>query len=165
MATTAVGPAFVPKADSGARIVAAFIDSLIALPFGMIGFIPIIGQIISTTLLVPYWLFRDVGGGSIGKRIFGLRVVDYDGRIAPLGKRVRRNMLFGFSAFLMALPIIGEFAAPAAFLIVSIIEVILMASRGERMGDRDAKCLVVKKSALAVDAGRALEPARTPARS
>lgn len=146
-----------PKADSGLRLVAFIIDSLIAFPIGAIGLIPIIGQLVSTVLLVPYWLLRDVGGASIGKRICGLRVVDRSGRIAPLGKRIKRNMLFGFAVVLMAIPVLGEFAAPAAFLIVCILEFVLMSSRGERMGDREAGCLVVKKSALMPRRGGALE--------
>ena len=149
MASPTIYTASIPKADAGARIIGFVVDSLIAVPIGLIGVIPVVGQIVSTILLVPYWLLRDFGGASIGKRIFGLRVIDYQGNVASLGKRIRRNMLFAFAVLLLAIPLIGEIGAPIAFVIVCVIEICMMASRGERFGDRDAKCLVVKKATIA----------------
>lgn len=102
------------KADTGARIFAFLIDSLIAFPIAMIGLIPFIGQFIATVCLVPYWLLRDLGGASIGKRLFGLLVVDYHGGAPSLGRRIRRNLLFGMAVLLLAMPVIGEVIAPLA---------------------------------------------------
>lgn len=66
MASPTLTPTSLPKADSGARIIAFLIDSLIAFPIGLIGLIPIIGQLISTSLLVPYWLLRDADPANSG---------------------------------------------------------------------------------------------------
>jgi uncharacterized RDD family membrane protein YckC len=136
------------KADTGARIFAFLIDSLIAFPIAMIGLIPFIGQFIATVCLVPYWLLRDLGGASIGKRLFGLLVVDYHGGAPSLGRRIRRNLLFGMAVLLLAMPVIGEVIAPLAFGLTCIWETFLIVTRGQRNGDRAVRCLVVKKTAL-----------------
>jgi uncharacterized RDD family membrane protein YckC len=135
------------RADTGARILAFILDSFIAIPIGIVAIIPIVGQLIATMLLLPYWLFRDFGGGSIGKRLFGLRVVDYEGNIASGASRLKRNSLFGAAVVLLAIPVIGDIGMPLAFTVVCFIEIVMMATRGERIGDREAKCLVVKKVA------------------
>lgn len=135
---------YVPvKADPSRRVVAFIIDWLCTIPLQLVALIPLIGQFVALCCLVPYWLLRDIGGASIGKRFLGLRVVDYSGNPPRLSKRMRRNLLFVFPLLIIILPVIGAFGAAFAFIIVAIVELILIFSRGDRMGDRDAKCIVI----------------------
>jgi uncharacterized RDD family membrane protein YckC len=135
---------YVPvKADPSRRVVAFIIDWLCTIPFQLVALIPLIGQFVALCCLIPYWLLRDVSGASVGKRFLGLRVVDYNGNTPRVGKRMRRNLLFVFPLLIIILPLIGAFGAAFAFVIVSIVEAGLIFSRGDRMGDRDAKCTVV----------------------
>jgi uncharacterized RDD family membrane protein YckC len=153
------------KAGLLPRTIALAIDWIIAAPFGLIGLIPIIGQFFSICFLIPYWLLRDIGGASIGKRLLGLRVVDYNGQVPMLGSRIKRNLIFALPVIALLLPVIGFFGAAVAFLIVSLVEAILIARRGERMGDRDARALVidVRSSRLPVPVVTAQLPANQPA--
>lgn len=131
------------KAGLMPRMFALIIDWLLASPLALIGFIPLIGQIVSICLLIFYWVWRDVGGASIGKRILGLRVVDHNGLIPPTGLRAKRNLIFAIPPIAELLPFIGVFGFVFAFIVMSVVEAVLIASRGERMGDRDARALVV----------------------
>jgi uncharacterized RDD family membrane protein YckC len=132
------------KPDSGKRFLAFAIDWLISVPIGFFAVIPFVGSFVAVCFLVPYWMFRDIGGASIGKRIMGLRVVNYEGRMPSLGKRVRRNALMWFCVLLVAIPVIGLGFFAIGFGIVVILEVVFIIQRGESLSDRDAKCLVVK---------------------
>src|SRR5882757_5158039 len=86
------------------RMFALIIDWIIATPLALIGLLPLIGQMISMCLLILYWVWRDVGGASIGKRILGLRVVDYNGFVPSTGRRAKRNLLFAIPPFAILLP-------------------------------------------------------------
>lgn len=133
------------KADPSKRIVAFIIDWVLSVPFQFIGVIPFIGQFLSLMFLIPYWLLRDVGGASIGKRLMGLRVVNYQGETAAFGTRVRRNLILAFPFLVIILPVLGAVAAALAFFAVALIELTLLFVRGERLSDRDTKCLVVSR--------------------
>src|SRR5262245_9131214 len=63
----------------GIRFAAVLIDVIPAIIIGLVGIIPIIGQLIAGIVLGCYWLLRDINGASLGKMALGLVVVMADG--------------------------------------------------------------------------------------
>jgi uncharacterized RDD family membrane protein YckC len=135
-------PAY-PPATAVDRIVATFIDGLIAIPIGLIGIIPIVGQIVSGVALGCYWLFRDAKGFSIGKKVMKLQVISKNGGPATPDQMTKRNIPLCIGAFLSAIPIIGWFLGIVQALAL-IIELIFLLTKGERYGDQMASTTVVK---------------------
>jgi len=139
------------KADLGKRFVAALIDAAIAV---VIGFIPIIGGIISAA----YWLLRDgmdfdfMKKRSLGKKVMKLRPVTLDGSPVDMVVSIKRNWMFalgGIVQLLMFIPVIGWALIPVVgviALILAIIEIILVLTdpEGRRMGDKIAGTKVIE---------------------
>jgi len=139
------------KADLGKRFVAALIDAAIAV---VVGFIPIIGGIISAA----YWLLRDgmdfefMKNRSIGKKVMKLRPVTLDGGPVDMVISIKRNWMFalgGVVQFLMFIPVVGWALIPVVgviALILAIIEIILVLTdpEGRRMGDKIANTRVIE---------------------
>jgi uncharacterized RDD family membrane protein YckC len=122
-----------------------FLDLLPTLLVLLVGWIPIIGFMLAGAFLVPYWLLRDITGGSLGKLVLGLRVVRKDGLPASAGARAIRNVPLIFGPLCMLVPILGYiFAIPIAMIVV-FVEAIMLLSQGDRLGDRLAGTTVVKK--------------------
>lgn len=132
-------------ADKWIRVVGYFIDVMPTLLLALVAWIPIIGIIIMGVCLVPYWLLRDVTGGSLGKLILGLKVVARDGSPAPVGARILRNVPLILGPACAVIPVLGYILAAPVAGIVILIEGIMLLSQGERVGDRLAKTVVVKK--------------------
>jgi len=131
-------------ATAGSRAAAYLIDSiaatLISLP---VIWIPIIGVSAAGSLLLPYWLLRDITTRSLGKMVLGLRVVAKDGARAGVAARTFRNLPLAVVPALLIFPLFGIFLAMAASPI-PIIEAILLFVRGRRFGDRIAGTSVVQ---------------------
>jgi uncharacterized RDD family membrane protein YckC len=139
------------KADIGKRFVAGLIDAAIAI---VIGFIPIIGGIISAA----YWLLRDgmdfdfMKKRSLGKKVMKLRPVTLDNSPVDMVVSIKRNWMFalgGIVQLLMFIPVVGWALIPVVgviALILVIIEIILVLTdpEGRRMGDKIANTKVIE---------------------
>ncbi len=85
------------------------------------------------------------GGGGLGKRAMGLRVVLADGSPCPLSASVYRNMPFILFPVFLRLGVFGWMVIALVFLPVFVIEFFLAAEKeGARLGDRVAGTRVVK---------------------
>jgi uncharacterized RDD family membrane protein YckC len=127
------------------RAAGYLIDLLPPIPILLFGVVPIAGPMIVCVFLTPYWLLRDVFGGSLGKRVVGLRVVSADGRFANRRSLVLRNVPLALAPALLFIPLIGPFlAAPTGFVVV-VVEAIGVLSQAQRIGDRLAGTMVVAR--------------------
>jgi len=133
------------NAGRGIRVGAYLIDLVPALFMGLLGIIPFIGPILAGLLLTPYWLLRDVMGGSFGKVLLGLRVVGKDGRPATKGALVARNLPLIIGPAMMVIPLLGYVFGPGAAFVCILIEAISLLATGERLGDKIAGTVVVKR--------------------
>jgi uncharacterized RDD family membrane protein YckC len=134
-------------ASKGERAAAYIIDVIPAALAGlMFGWIPFVGAMIAGFILAPYWLLRDITGASIGKLVLGLRVVAKDNQEASIGKRVLRNLPLAIGPALLVIPIVGYIVAPFVALPISLVEIILLFSQGERLGDKLAGTSVVYRA-------------------
>jgi uncharacterized RDD family membrane protein YckC len=138
------------KADLGKRLIAAIIDTVIAV---LIGLIPLIGGIIATA----YWLVRDglefdfMDRRSVGKKLVKLRPVRLDGAPMDVMTSVRRNWMFGIGgiAQFFASTIIGiVIAIPLVIiaLLIGIVEIVLVITdpEGRRIGDKTGETRVIE---------------------
>ncbi|HEV2705056.1 MAG TPA: RDD family protein, partial [Pyrinomonadaceae bacterium] len=87
---------------------------------------------------------RDSQGASLGKSLFGMRVIGKDGREATTGARVLRNLLFAIPAFIMIVPILGHILGSFLAFIIVITELVSLLASGERLGDKLANTVVIK---------------------
>ena len=84
---------------------------------------------------LAYVVLQGVTGGSVGKLLLGLRVVDVHGRPAGLGKSCLRTLLWVVDAITCGLPIVGG--------------VLITTTRGHRrVGDMAAGTYVVRKQSV-----------------
>lgn len=129
----------------GIRVAAYLIDLIPAILLGLIAIIPIIGQFFAGVFLGCYWLLRDVRGASLGKLMLGLKVVRADGQPATTSARIKRNVPLCIGHFLLAIPILGYVIGGIVSFIAFVIEVIMLLTQGNRMGDNMAGTTVVRK--------------------
>ncbi len=131
----------------GIRFAAVLIDVIPAIIIGLVGIIPIIGQLIAGVVLGCYWLLRDINGASLGKLALGLVVVMADGSPSDQSARIKRNIPLCVGHFLFAIPFIGYIIGLPIIIIVNLTEVIMLLTQGHRLGDRLAGTTVVRKAA------------------
>jgi uncharacterized RDD family membrane protein YckC len=124
------------KANSGLRAAAYLIDVIPAIFIGLFGLIPLIGVMIVGCLLTPYWLLRDVTGASLGKMLLGLKVVSTDGGQATTSARILRNVPLVAGPVLMIIPLLGYVLGPPVAALVILVEVVLLLTQGDRLGDK-----------------------------
>lgn len=132
--------------DPGKRILACLIDVLIAIVIAAVlmplALIPIVGWLLG--FIEPlFWLFRDIKGASPGKAVLGLRVVSRSGAPASQQQLILRNVTLSLGFIGYLIPVIG--AGITAFLapIAGIVEIIMLLTSRERLGDRFANTTVV----------------------
>lgn len=139
-----------PDADAGIRLLAGFIDFVVAV---ILGSVPLIGVLVSSA----YWLARDgievdnaLRCRSMGKALTGLRPVFDDGGAIDLKASLIRNWLFGLGPVAWIAAWLPNAGASLAFLTLAAlslaaIEVALVLGdeRGRRLGDRMAGTHVV----------------------
>lgn len=133
-------------AEKGVRVGGYLIDFIPAVLMGLFGLIPLFGIIIAGLLLVPYWLLRDITGASLGKLLLGTRVMGKDGQEASVGARILRNLPLAVGPAFFIIPVLGYLIGPPIALLAILIEAILVVTQGERLGDRLAGTVVVKKA-------------------
>ena len=138
----------VTKAATGERAGAYIIDVLPAFAVGLVfGWIPLVGAIIAGFFLGAYWLLRDVAGASLGKMLLGLRVARTDGSEATVGQRILRNLPLSIGPSLLIIPLLGYALGPFVSLAIFVVEIVLVLTQGERMGDKLASTVVVRRRA------------------
>ena len=128
----------------GPRFFAMFIDKLCSIPLMIMAAIPFVG-IVGAPLLCLYLISRDsiFGGQSIGKKMMGLRVVRSDGRPFTWSDSVRRNLLY-FIYLGGIVPGFGLVFLFLAFPILFLIELFLIITSGQRIGDKMGNTYVVR---------------------
>ena len=132
-------------ADKWLRVAGYLIDVLPAVLLGLVAFIPVVGLIFAGLLLIPYWLLRDVAGASLGKLLLGMKIAQKDGAPAPVGARVLRNLPLILGPVCMLIPFLGYMLAPPVALTAILVEEILLLSQGNRLGDRLAGTVILRK--------------------
>jgi uncharacterized RDD family membrane protein YckC len=129
--TATVDALLKPRYASVMQRVSAFaIDVLVSMAF-----IAMVSPVFSLTgqsgifgvILVAYWLLKDTGGQSVGKKIVGIRVVTVDNKPCGLIKSVIRNL----------------FLLPFVSLIMIVVEIYIWESHYRRIGDFAANTAVV----------------------
>lgn len=145
VAMPALGGAAGQRADIGIRIGACVIDCLPLFAISLLfGWIPILGIMLMGGVAAAYWLFRDYWGASIGKRVLNLAVVSKDGSPAQARQRILRNVPLAIPSALLVIPLLGWILAGPVGLGISIFEIVMLATKGERYGDTMANTMVVK---------------------
>ncbi len=120
------------------RVVAKSIDVIIILAAAEI--LPKAGFLAG----VGYMLVGDgiAGGGSLGKRLLGLTVLDEEGEACHARESILRNLTLGIGIVLLKVPLIGWLLAVSIF---SLEFIVLLGSReGKRIGDEIAKTRVIE---------------------
>lgn len=160
-----------PKADTGKRIVAAILDSLLASLFYflvllLLGFIPVLGwlfRLAAGLILLAFLAFKDalpiagLQGASPGKKVLGIKAIKMDGTRCDYASSFKRNLPFvapAALAFLVGIvPWLGVYLSVVfvplisiASLIIVIIELVrvLTEPKGLRFGDMFATTQVVE---------------------
>lgn len=128
----------------GPRFGALLIDGLCAIPLTFLAVIPII-NLLGAPLLCAYWISRDAffGGQSIGKKALGLKVVKSDGSPFTWADSVKRNIIY-FGFLILFIPIYGLVFNGIINGPLGIVELILVLTGGQRLGDRMGNTYVVR---------------------
>jgi uncharacterized RDD family membrane protein YckC len=129
----------------GPRFGGIILDSAIAIPLVIMAIIPFIG-LIGAPLWCLYMISRDVlmgNGQSIGKKATGTRVVRADGQPITWVDSVRRNIIY-FAVLALVIPYFGIFLYSLIAAPLGIVEMILILTGGQRLGDRLSNTYVVK---------------------
>ncbi len=137
----------VVKGDSmvGLRAAGYLIDLLPSFLIGVFALIPVVGQFFAGILLGCYWLFRDVMGASLGKLLLGTEVVDLQGNRPQTSALITRNITIAAGAFLLTIPILGYIVGIIVATVAFWIEVIMLVTQGQRLGDKLAGTTVARK--------------------
>lgn len=132
-------------ADKSQRAFGYLIDVLPLLLIGLISLIPFVGIILYGFILIFYWLLRDITGGSLGKMAMGTKVVAKDGSPASTGARILRNVTLAIPGLVLAIPLVGYIGGPICGSTMVLLEVFMLLGSGERVGDKIAGTIVVKR--------------------
>jgi len=137
------------KANLVNRFIAYLIDAII---YSILLCIPLLGGIAG----LVYFLTRDViayemtkdsnfKNASIGKKLMGIKVVNFDGQDVDWGISIKRNLPLAIGAVFAIVPILGWIVGGFVQCMFSLLEVllVLMNNKGERIGDRWANTQVV----------------------
>ncbi len=134
-------------ARMGERAGAGMIDVIpVVLVAILFGWVPILGAMIAGFFIGSYWMLRDVTGASLGKLMLGLRVASRDGERAGVGRRILRNIPLAAGPFLLMIPILGYAMATVVAGCIFLVEIILVMTQGERLGDRLANTIVIRRA-------------------
>lgn len=137
------------KADPGMRILAYFVDVVAWMVLIVIlSVIPIFGVFfaifLAPLLTGAYILLRDSQGASLGKTLFGMKVIGKDGREATQGARILRNLPIAIPSLIMIIPILGHIVGGFLAFVIVITELVSLLASGERIGDKLANTTVIK---------------------
>jgi uncharacterized RDD family membrane protein YckC len=101
------------------------------------------GTIVAGVVLLAWWLFRDITGASLGKRMLKLRVVRQDGADSGPRERILRNVTLIGGPVAMLLPVTGTFVGSFAGLVITLIEMATLVLLKQRLGDMLAGSAVI----------------------
>ncbi len=142
MTLAAVPMASQSRASFAQRAIAFVLDLLPLLVITPITVVPEVGERVYLLLATIWWMMRDVQGASLGKRILGMRVEDYNGSPVSPRQAALRNITFAGPILLALIPSIGLLLAPAVGALLCFGEVASFVFTGERVGDRLARTAV-----------------------
>jgi len=123
------------------RRIGAFAIDLVILV--LVSGITTISGPVAAAIVFLYQLFRDYGAASIGKRVFGLKVVSLSGGPATAAQWILRNVIFVLPTVALFVPVLGFFVEGGGEFAVCALELILLLATGRRLGDRIAGTTVV----------------------
>ena len=132
-------------ASRGTRIAAFSIDIAILIVIGMFDIVPLLGQYLFALLSAAFVLFRDMNGASFGKSMLGCRVVSKNGTPATTKQKMLRNVIFVLPDLAALIPFLGIFLGPIGFVTLACLELFVLLVTGERIGDKMAGTMVVKR--------------------
>jgi len=142
--TTTTSPQCELLASRGLRIAAYLVDITIYWFIDIFTLIPILGAFIDIALLF-YMLLRDFTGASIGKRAFGLRVMDNaSGGPASSNQCIVRNLIFAVPLLVEWMPVFGFFIGSGFLAAIGFVELIMLLTMGRRLGDMIAGTKVIR---------------------
>jgi len=139
----------VQPASRGRRFGGWFVDSLIVWLLAMLSLVPVLGQEVAAVSMVLFWLFRDINGKSPGKALVGTVIVSRSGSPATTRQRIVRNLPFAVSILPLFIPIIGYVDFPLQWC-VYILEAIMVLVSCERLGDKMAGTMVIKRPSVPI---------------
>jgi|SRR5215475_3617718 len=140
-----VGTNTLTFASKGSRFGGFLIDIAITLLIAFLLIIPVIGQEIVGILWIAYFLFRDINGASPGKMALGNTVISKTGGPATSMQKIGRNFLLVLPDLALLIPGLGYFASPLVFLLILGIEGITLLTTNERLSDKLANTMVIKR--------------------
>lgn len=126
------------------RLLGVVIDWLPTLLIGVIAWIPVVGQLVGGLLLTAYWLLRDIKGASLGKQVLKLRVVMKDGSAPTSQALILRNITIAAQGIALMVPLLGLLLGAVVGFVMLVVEIVFLATRGERLGDSLAGTKVVR---------------------
>jgi uncharacterized RDD family membrane protein YckC len=132
-------------ASKASRIAGYLIDVGISLLFIVFLAIPVIGQFIFGIAGAIFFLFRDINGASPGKILLGNEVIARNGSKASGKQKVLRNLLLALPDIAEIIPIGGLVLGPVAVLVIFGLETVVLVATGERLSDKIAGTMVVKR--------------------
>ena len=133
-------------ASKFSRILGFAIDFAISVLAAIVLVIPGIGQVVAGLIWIVYFLFRDINGASPGKMVLGNVVISKNGRPASSRQKILRNILLVLPDLVEWIPIAGLVAGPGVLLVILAVEGLALLATGERLGDKIAGTMVVKRS-------------------
>jgi len=135
------------KTDPTKRIVAFIVDALVYLViYIFLFFWARVGDYFAWILAGGYLLVKDGlhSGQSLGKKVFGLRVVNVDmKRPGDITDSVKRNLIFFIPGLFRFVPFLGSLIATVVFAIE--LYFIFNDVQGLRWGDNFARTMVVEE--------------------
>ena len=118
-----------------------WLPTLILIPLAII---PIVGPMIVGVAIGAWYLMRDIKGASLGKHFLKERVVMKDNSLPDQTALLKRNITIAAPALCTAIPIAGYILGPLVGIAMLILEVVMLATKGERFGDQLAGTKVIK---------------------
>ena len=117
------------------RVAAFLVDAFIAILAGsLLALTPFVGSMLGRMVMFSYILMRDITGASIGKRLFGLRVVLQNGSPSTANERIVRNLTIAIGPAVLLIPLASDLGPPIWAICIAI-EGIVLLIKGERLGD------------------------------
>jgi len=133
-------------ASKFSRICGFAIDLALSVLAAVFLIVPGAGQIVAGLIWIVYFLFRDINGASIGKMLLGNVVISKNGRPASARQKILRNILLVLPDLVEWIPLAGLVAGPGVLIVILGVEGLTLVATGERLGDKFAGTMVVKRT-------------------
>ena len=138
------------KSNVGNRVMAGLVDMVIAwvptviLP-GLGGILGLAYILTRDTVVYQFQKQEKWKNRSVGKKLFGLKVINLNDEVVDYVTSVKRNLPLCIGSIVGIIPVIGWILGGLIGLIVALIEIALIFSdnNGQRLGDKFAETQVV----------------------